>query len=65
VIASLIETAKLNGVEPHAYLADIMTRIVNGHPQARVQDLLSCAYGTATVKQAAREQRLRYSRAAI
>ena len=40
VIASLIETCKLLGVEPHAYLADIISRIVNGHPQARLDDLL-------------------------
>ena len=32
VIASLIETCKLNGVDPHAYLADVLTRVVNGHP---------------------------------
>src|SRR5690606_26250057 len=30
-IASLIETAKLNGVDPYAYLADVITRIVAGH----------------------------------
>jgi len=33
VIASLIESCKLLGVEPHGYLADVITRIVNGHPQ--------------------------------
>ncbi len=32
-IASLIETCKLNGVNPCAYLADVITRIVAGHPQ--------------------------------
>jgi transposase len=32
VVASLIETCKLSGVEPHAYLTDVMTRIVDGHP---------------------------------
>ena len=30
VIASLIETAKLNQVEPTAYLADVLTKLVNG-----------------------------------
>jgi transposase len=44
VIASLIETCKLIDVEPHAYLADIITRIVNGHPQSRLDDLLPWAY---------------------
>jgi transposase len=43
-IASLIETCKLNGVEPHAYLADIIARIVAGHPQSQIDDLLPWAY---------------------
>jgi transposase len=44
VIASLIETCKLLGVEPHGYLTDVITRIVNGHPQARLDDLIPWAY---------------------
>ena len=40
VIASLIETCKLIGVEPRAYLADVISRIVNGHPQSRLDELL-------------------------
>jgi transposase len=44
VIASLIETCKLIGVEPHRYLADIITRIVNGHPQSRLDELLPWAF---------------------
>jgi IS66 C-terminal element len=32
VIASLIETAKLNAVDPQVYLADVLTRLVNRHP---------------------------------
>ncbi len=43
-IASLIETAKLNGVEPMAYLKDVITKIVNGHPNSRIDDLLPWAY---------------------
>lgn len=31
VIASLIETAKLNGVEPYTYLKDILERMTDGH----------------------------------
>jgi transposase len=50
VIASLIETCKLNGVDPQAYLADILTRIVNGHPQARIDDLLPWAYAQPNLK---------------
>jgi transposase len=44
VIASLIETCKLLGVEPHGYLTDVITRIVNGHPQSRLDDLMPWAY---------------------
>ena len=44
VVASLIETCKLIGVEPQAYLADVIARIVNGHPQSRLDDLLPWAY---------------------
>ena len=43
-IASLIETCKLNGVEPLGYLADVLTRIVNGHPNSQIDDLLPWAY---------------------
>ena len=44
IIASLVETAKLNGVEPQAYLADVITSIVAGHPQSHLDDLLPWAY---------------------
>ena len=40
MLASLIETCKLNGINPHAYLADTLSRIANGHPQSRVAELL-------------------------
>jgi transposase len=44
VIASLIETCKLTGVEPYAYLNDVITRIVNGHQQSKIDELLPWAY---------------------
>lgn len=44
VIATLVETCKLNGVEPQAYLADVISRIVAGHPQSRLDELLPWAY---------------------
>ncbi|HEY0293103.1 MAG TPA: IS66 family transposase [Hansschlegelia sp.] len=47
VVASLIETCKLCGVDPFAYLADVITRIVNGHPNSQIDDLLPWAYATA------------------
>ena len=50
VIATLIETCKLNGVEPHAYLADVIARIVAGHPQSRLDELLPWAYPAEPVQ---------------
>ena len=44
VIASLIETCKLTGVEPQAYLTDVITKIVNGHPNRRIDELLPWSY---------------------
>lgn len=44
VIASLIETCKLNAIDPLGYLTDVLTRIVSGHPNSRIGDLLPCAY---------------------
>ena len=32
-LASLIETCKLNGVDPQAYLADVLTKLVNLCPR--------------------------------
>jgi hypothetical protein len=47
IIASLIETCKLCNVEPQAYLANVITSIVNGHPNSQIDDLLPWAYPTA------------------
>jgi transposase len=40
VVASLLATAKLNDVEPFAYLKDVLERMSNGHPMSRLDDLL-------------------------
>ena len=40
VIASLIETCKLNGVDPQVYLAAAITLIVQGHPNSGIDDLM-------------------------
>ncbi|MFC3673906.1 IS66 family transposase [Ferrovibrio xuzhouensis] len=50
VIASLVETCKLNAVDPQAYLADVITRIVAGHPQSQLDELLPWAYAPAPLK---------------
>jgi hypothetical protein len=36
--AKSIATAKLNGVEPFAYLRDVLERMSNGHPMSRLDD---------------------------
>ncbi len=40
IVCSLIATAKLNDVEPYAYLKDVLQRMVDGHPMSRLDDLL-------------------------
>jgi hypothetical protein len=47
VTASLVETCKLNGVEPLAYLTDTLSRIANGHPNSQIDELLPWAYLSA------------------
>jgi transposase len=44
IICSLIETCKLNGVEPYAYLTGVLTRMVDGHPINRLDELLPWAW---------------------
>jgi transposase len=39
-LCSLIETAKMNGIEPYAYLHDVLQRMVDGHPINRLNELL-------------------------
>jgi transposase len=47
IIASLVETCKLCGVDPQAYLADVLSRIVTGHLNTQIDDLLPWTYATA------------------
>ncbi|WP_249168361.1 IS66 family transposase, partial [Bradyrhizobium elkanii] len=44
IVASLVETCKLIDVDPLAYLTDVLTRIVNGHPNSDIDQLLPWAY---------------------
>jgi transposase len=40
VLYTLIESAKLNGLDPEAYLADVIDRMARGHPNTRLAELL-------------------------
>ncbi len=40
IVGSLVETAKLNGVEPFAWLRDSLTLMIEGHPASRFDELL-------------------------
>ena len=44
IIASLVETCKLCGVDPQTYLADVLAKIVNGHLNREIDDLLPWVY---------------------
>jgi transposase len=53
ILASLIATCTLNNVEPQAYITDVITRLVNGHLQRRLDELLPWAYAPAPIAVAA------------
>ena len=44
MLASLIESCKLNAVDPHAWLTARLQAIVNGHKQAKIDDLMPRNY---------------------
>jgi transposase len=50
VIASLVETCKINDVDPLAYLTDVLTRIVKGHPNRDIDQLLPWTYRGQSLK---------------
>jgi transposase len=45
-VASLVETCKLNGVDPQRYFADVLTRLVNGWPHRCIDELMPWHWAT-------------------
>ena len=45
-IASLIETCKMNAVEPYAWLKSTLEKIAAGHPNSRIDELLPWNFET-------------------
>ena len=52
-IYSIIETCKLNNVEPFAYITDVMQKIAEGWPNARITDLMPWKWNKSAHKKAA------------
>ena len=46
--ASLVETAKMNGVNPHAYLKATLEAIAAGHPASDIDTLMPWAFTPAS-----------------
>src|SRR3712207_2166776 len=46
-VASLVETCKLNGVEPQRYLTGLLTRLVNCWPNSRIDELMPWCWAKA------------------
>ena len=47
-IYTIVQTARLNGINPEAYLTDILTKIAAGHPINRLAELMPWHMATAT-----------------
>jgi transposase len=43
-LASLIETCKLNGIDPQVYFTDVLTKLVNLWPAAQIDELMPWAW---------------------
>lgn len=46
-IASLVETCKMNGVNPQRYFTDLLTRLVQGWPNSRIDELMPWCWADA------------------
>jgi hypothetical protein len=48
-VASLVETCKLNAVDPLAWMTDTLTKLVNLWPASRIDELMPCAYAAKRI----------------
>jgi transposase len=53
VLASIVQTCKLNDIDPQSYLADLLTRLVAGHPVNSLDELLPWRWVMARTDQRA------------
>jgi transposase len=53
ILYTVLETAKLNGLDPEAYLADAVARMAKGHPINRLAELLPWNWKRSAAKLAA------------
>ena len=47
ILATLIECCKISGIEPKAYLTDVISRLVGGHLNSRLAELTPWAWKAA------------------
>jgi len=40
ILYTVLESARLNGLDPEGYLADVLARLAQGHPINRLNELL-------------------------
>jgi transposase len=52
-LASLVETCKLHGVDPQAYFADVLTKLVNLWPESRLDELMPWTWAASRNRLAA------------
>src|ERR1700689_3975488 len=48
---TIVQTAKLNGVNPEAYLRDTLAKIAEGHPISRLDELMPWKWGPAVTSE--------------
>jgi transposase len=50
ITASIIETCKLLAVNSQAYIADVLSKIVQGWPNSRIDELMPRAWQPPTIQ---------------